>query len=486
MSKELVEAVELFPIRVKPKLVKATAVGGENQINRYDPSTKEAVIPVGDNAYERTVRLHESLHAIYSSGRVANTVVAQTAEDLRLHLNKAQLEGQPRRDEITAAVLDLRSIASQMGRSWKMKEIDDELLGVFLRSVAILQGHSGWTPSSKVTRYSKLIKRAYSKVQCQHKAKLGQSLKRAFEHIRKRDSIGEAVKVLSQHFMEPESQPKSSNSWSNGKGEGINNPLIKLTKGDGDSWMSGWGDQEFAKIKLPPDLKFVVDDKVKKRLLEFSRDGLIPTVRIHRLALTHPKKSDKGPITVMTFSGAKIRAKRLAAAMTSPIPVRLFKRRRINTKGGVGGTILIDASGSMGIEDDALDELMELCPMGSIAYYDGRSDCSDSSAAKRGGDITVIAERGKQCDLKTIPIGTKGRPGRNGGNQIDLQAMQWMMTHPKPWYYLTDGQFTGACAGIALDLLLKLLDRKMVQQVTSIASMRSILTKLNEELGNGK
>lgn len=120
--------------------------------------------------------------------------------------------------------------------------------------------------------------------------------------------------------------------------------------------------------------------------------------------------------------------------------------------------------------------------MGSIAYYDAKDEDNDIASARAGGDIVVIAERGKQCDLKNIPIGKKGRPERGGANLIDLQAMQWMMTHPKPWYYLTDGQFTGACAGLARDLLMKLLDRKVVQQVTSLSSMKHILSKLNEEL----
>ena len=474
MSKPIVEAIELFPIRVQPKSVKAKPLTNGSEVNHYDPAAKEATIPVGDNAYERTVRLHESLHALYSSGRVAPAVVAQTAEDLRLHLNKAKLEGQPRRDEITSAIRDLRTIAlvaPAPERSWKMKDIDDELLGVFLRGVAILQGHSGWTPSSKATRYSNLIKRAYAKIDCKNKAKLGQSLKRAFEHIGKKDAIADAVKVLSPHFTNPDKEPKG--------GGGLSNPLMEMTTADSDGW--GWGkDFEFDKIEIPPQLGRKLNQTAKE-LEELAKKKLIPTVRMHRLALTHPKKSDKGPITIMTFSGAKIRAKRLAAAMTSPIPVRLFKRRRINTKGGAGGTILIDGSGSMNIEDQQLDELMELCPMGSIAYYDGVDDGSSEADAKAGGDITIVAERGKQCDLKATK---KLRPERNGANQIDLQAMQWMFTQPKPWYFLTDGGFTGACREIAKALLLTLLETKQVTQVRSVAEMSRILHKLSAEDDN--
>lgn len=476
MSKPIVEAIELFPIRVQPKDVKAKPLTNGSEVNHYDPAAKEATIPIGDNAYERTVRLHESLHALYSSSKVAPTVVAQTAEDLRLHLNHARLEGQPRRDEIASAVRDLRTIAMVAPvheRSWKMKDIDDELLGVFLRGVAILQGHSGWTPSSKVTRYSNLIKRAYAKVDCKNKAKLGQSLKRAFDHIREEDSITDAVKVLAPHFAHPNEKPKG--------GSGLSNPLVGMTTAESD-WQSwSWGkDFEFAKIEIPPNLGKKLN-RTAKVLEELAKKKLIPTVRMHRLALTHPKKSDKGPITIMTFSGAKIRAKRLAAAMTSPVPVRLFKRRRINTKGGAGGTILIDSSGSMSIGDKQLDELMELCPMGSIAYYDGASDGSDQMAARAGGDITVVAERGKQCDLKATQ---KLRPERHGGNQIDLQAMQWMFTQPKPWYFLTDGGFTGACEDIAKELLMTLLETKQVTQVRSVAEMKGILHELAAEDDN--
>ena len=477
MSNDVIDAVELFPIRVSDVNTKAKAIK-EGEVNGYNPTTRVASLPIGDNAYERTVRLHEALHAIYSPKGVPNTIVSQTAEDLRLHLNKAQLEGQPRRDEITSAVLDLRAIAGMAPyneRPWHQKEINDQLLGVFLRAVAILKGHSGWTPSSKASRYSNLIKDAYQKLDCKHKAKLGQSLKRAFDNIKLSDGIKGAVGALSKHFKEPLEPPKGGGRGRSGegddqqKGAGVVNPLIEATKGEGEQWMQGWGDGEFAKIKLPPDLKYVADDKIKKIIVDLTERGQMPKVNIHRLAMTHPKKSDKGPITIMAYSGAKIRAKRLAAAMTSPIPIRLFKRKRINTEGGFGGTILIDASGSMGIKDKALDELMELCPYGSIAYYDGHGT---------GGDIVVVAERGKQCDLKNIPIGKNGRPERHSDNTVDFQGMQWMMTQPKPWYYLTDGQFTGTCTAIAIDLLNKMLKKKDVTQVTSLKKMKNILLKL--------
>lgn len=482
---DLVQAVDLFPIRVQPTLVKAKPVGQDDKVNRYDPAKAEATIPVGDNSYERTVRLHESLHAIYSPKGVDNTVVAQTCEDLRLHLNHAKLDGQPRRDEVASAVMDLRSITQLDKRyTWRMGNVDDDLLGVFLRGVAILQGHSGWTPSSKATRYSNLIKKAYANVKCKDKSKLGKSLKQAFDHLKKHDSIAIPIKILSKHFEDPQRQPQGGgDSYGDGSGgsgkpkpgTGINNPLIQTTQGEGDNWMMGWGgsDYEFNKIRLPNDMKYIADDKLKKLLKDLSEQGLIPDVTVHHLSLTHPKKSDKGPVTIMAFSGAKIRAKRLAAAMTSPVAVRLFKRRRVTTEGGWGGTILIDASGSMGIEDDALDELMTLAPYGNIAYYDG---CDARPRDK--GDIVVVAERGRQADLKTIPVGKKGRPERHGDNIVDLQGMQWMMTHPKPWYYLTDGQFTGPCSKAAKELLHRLLNTGAVKQVTSLKKMKEII--LNE------
>jgi hypothetical protein len=481
-DKPLVEALSLFSIRVKPIKVRARAIASgwrEAGVNKYDPATKEATLPIGDNAYERTIRLHEALHAIYSPKiGVANTIVHQTTEDLRLHLNKAKLEGQPRRDEITSAVTDLRAIGQLTPKGWKMTEADD-LLGVFLRSVAILQGHSGWTPSSKASRYSKLIKRAYSRLQCKNKAKLGQSLKRAFTHIKEEDAIDQAVKVLSGHFLEPDQPP---NGGKGGEGSGVANPLIDLVKTDGEWQMMGWGNGEFADIKLPQDCTGALPKDTNKRLVRLHEKKLIPTVRVHRLALTHPKKSEEGPKTISAYSGSKIRAKRLAAALTSPVPIRLFKRRRINTRGGVGGTILIDSSGSMGIKDGQLDELMELCPMGSIAYYHSISDGSDKYTAKKGGDLIVVAERGKQADLANIKCGTKGRPERGGGNLIDLQAMQWMMTHPKPWWFLTDGDFTGACNKLAQELLHSLMAKGLIKQVHSIGEMKEILRAI--ESGN--
>jgi hypothetical protein len=116
--------------------------------------------------------------------------------------------------------------------------------------------------------------------------------------------------------------------------------------------------------------------------------------------------------------------------------------------------------------------------MGSIAYYDGVEDGCDREDARLGGDIIVVSERGKQCDIQACK---KHFPDRGGANQIDLQAMQWMMTQPKPWYFLTDGEFTGACTEVAKNLLNNLMRQGHVKQVTSVAAMDVILKRLEAE-----
>lgn len=484
------DALALFPSRVLEKDVKAEDMSQtDDEVSSYNPKAHVARVPVGDNAYERTMRLHEALHAIYSNDRVPKTFLGQTCEDLRLHLNKANLTGDARRDEIRAAVDDLRAIKE--ADSYSLGRTDsDMLLGVFLRAIAILKGHSGWTPSSKAGRYSKLIKDAYKNIKAKEKSKLGQSLKKAFESIANEDSIVPAMKTLKKHMIRPDVHPKQAfggqgkNQGGGGKeGEAIINQLMETSDSSdclGDNWLRGFSkDGEFAKIKLPKKLKFDPNNPPHKVMATLHRKKLVPKVRLHRLNLTHPKKAKaEQPKHYMAFSGSKIRAKKLAAAMTSPVPIRLFKRKRKNKNKGVGGTILIDASGSMGIGDAQLDRLMELCPMGSIAYYDGVDDGADPEAAELGGDIVVVAERGKQCDLEASH---RSRPVRHGENQIDLQAMQWMMTQPKPWWYLTDGHFTGGCSGFAKDLLHALLAKKIVRQVTSAKEMEKILKDMQEK-----
>jgi hypothetical protein len=96
-----------------------------------------------------------------------------------------------------------------------------------------------------------------------------------------------------------------------------------------------------------------------------------------------------------------------------------------------GGTILIDASGSMSIHDSEIDSIMEICPLGTIATYSGQTNDH--------GDLWVIAQKGKRATGKLRPPGMM--------NLIDVAALEWMVKQPGPYFWVCDGYLTGAGRG---------------------------------------
>src|SRR5262245_7418496 len=102
------------------------------------------------------------------------------------------------------------------------------------------------------------------------------------------------------------------------------------------------------------------------------------------------------------------------------LPQRLFLKR---TPREPGGTILVDASGSMGDWNEVV-RWCEKAPYGTIAYYAGNGT---------SGKLFVYARNGKRA--REIV-----QPGF-GGNTVDGPAMTWLLTQAKPRLMITDRGF---------------------------------------------
>lgn len=94
-----------------------------------------------------------------------------------------------------------------------------------------------------------------------------------------------------------------------------------------------------------------------------------------------------------------------------------------------GGSVLIDDSGSMGLDSEDLDEMIEAAPASIVAVYAG-NDGSD------GGEIRVVAKDGKRAKAEDLSI------GNYGGNGIDGPALEWLGQQPYPRIWITDGGVT--------------------------------------------
>jgi hypothetical protein len=128
--------------------------------------------------------------------------------------------------------------------------------------------------------------------------------------------------------------------------------------------------------------------------------------------------------------GVHLNATRFVSAIVQGDARGLFSRR---VRHKPGGTVVIDASGSMGATAHNLKALAQQIPTATIAYYSGND---------RGkGMLTIYAHKGKRY-AGELPIETL-----QGGNAVDLASVKWLMKHPQPWHLVSDLEFTGGVLG---------------------------------------
>ena len=101
----------------------------------------------------------------------------------------------------------------------------------------------------------------------------------------------------------------------------------------------------------------------------------------------------------------------------------------------MGGTILLDMSGSMSLEPSDIVKLLKTAPLAQIAGYSGN---------KTTGTMWIMAKGGRYHN---------GIPEHPGNNVIDGPALRWLSQQPKPRVWISDGQVTGTGDGMQTHLL---------------------------------
>jgi hypothetical protein len=119
---------------------------------------------------------------------------------------------------------------------------------------------------------------------------------------------------------------------------------------------------------------------------------------------------------------------------------RMFLRRSPSEP---GGTVLIDASGSMG-EFSEVERWANAEPFATVAYYAGQD-----SGFK--GWLYVYARNGFRAAHTVCP--------RDRGNLVDGKALDWLLQQDGPRYLITDREFCGAADSEAQRMRLALLER---------------------------
>lgn len=145
------------------------------------------------------------------------------------------------------------------------------------------------------------------------------------------------------------------------------------------------------------------------------------------------------------------------------LPQRLFLRKRPVLP---GGTIIIDASGSMNLTPDDLIKIIDKSPMATLAIYygnDGRS--KRGRDAKPAGMVRVLAKDGFRRSREDI-IKIVGE--KLNGNSVDLEAVEWLLEQPSPRTMVTDRGFCG-CGQTAIALAhTKLNEAERTGEITVI------------------
>jgi hypothetical protein len=128
-----------------------------------------------------------------------------------------------------------------------------------------------------------------------------------------------------------------------------------------------------------------------------------------------------------------------------------YKSRRV-----LGGTLLVDVSGSMGLHEKDVMEILGLMPAATIAMYSGRGS---------EGDLVIVAENGKMTNQHYI------RDMRYYGNVIDGPALDWLGKQPGPRIWVSDGQATGTGDSFVESLRLECLNKQIRHAIVRINDM---------------
>lgn len=129
---------------------------------------------------------------------------------------------------------------------------------------------------------------------------------------------------------------------------------------------------------------------------------------------------------------------RLMAPYRLPVDGRVF----VQKKRAVGGTVLIDGSGSMSLTTQDLRRIVSTAPAATIAIYSGKG---------KKGTLTIIGAKGRVVD----DAGLEQARSVGSGNVVDGPALEFLAFHDGPRIWISDGMVTGerdtACFDLAVE-----------------------------------
>jgi len=392
---------------------------------KHKGKTVGIAVPTFDDAYGRTVRVHESIHAKMRTKKALtdnkfSDITKNVIEDLVIHVRKWK-QGfalSVHRDAACVACKDLRSIGGKVRKrdsdkplykpltspaSFTVDDADDYNMALLIgcRAMGMLWRldrcniRLGRTP-----HFRRLVRRSF-------RMAIPTDLVDAFSNIItlvNRNQLATAAALFEALLIKYCPEDWQNEVEQGGKKEPTDNELT-------DSGMR----------------------EVPMRIVDLQPKTVPLELRKNRKCRRRNK-------------GSRLNTARLVNAVVSGSVDRLFKKTI--TIPMQGGTVLIDASGSMEFTEASIKALMLAAPASTIAYYCGWGHIDADGYI---GALYIVARDGRLFD------GRLPHPG--GGNDVDRWALDWAAEQDKPLVIVTDGHFCGGPPGqgVAAHATLRLL-----------------------------
>lgn len=356
----------------------------------FNPTTGEMVIPMSSDDESLAKRFHEQLHAVYSPKKMwsepRNELTPQIYEDCRIY-HKAvtnRVRGGKVAEEAFERLADLHSARAKDATDFLLKEK--------------AAGHT--VPKEKL--YEALLT-SISAVSYRECAENISSLEDAGVVTRlEADFLQNVAKALYYNGMRAKQKSKTQQL------------LLEME----ELFLGAKKPEEARKHgrrKRKGHEKFLDLEKTEKRSL----DKGFPFMKIEKLPLSQrlPKKFQEKLVFKPTACGLSV--KNMDRWVSDQ---KIFGNRRVIPE--VGGTILIDASGSMHLNNEDIMDLMKARPAATIAYYSGEHS---------EGVLTIAAKNG---------LAAKMLPRHGDGNIVDAPALGWLNKQEEPRVWICDGRVT--------------------------------------------
>lgn len=139
-----------------------------------------------------------------------------------------------------------------------------------------------------------------------------------------------------------------------------------------------------------------------------------------------------------------------------PLDGSVFTRK---VKRPGGGTVLLDQSGSMGLDPSEVLDLMAAFPGVTIGTYAGTNS---------RGELRIIARNGRRASEEDCY-----HPWEK--NVVDGPALDWLLDQPGPRVWISDGYVTGANVGMTRHLLMDAAEKVARGNVIMVDRMGALL-----------